>query len=204
MKSRRKFLTGVGVTAASLVVADSAHGFGRRSRCGGDAACGEPTDCNYRRRRCRFLCILCIEGCALYIHGQRYNARKEPYELCVWHWLDEDEKEPMWACELPWDSHVIVKSPTHKEGKCFIGHDFTVQGPNAEKVAKENQKAMKEGLDTVCEGISVYCCSRYGQRPQEDLCCKPWHACCITCGDQRVCVQSGSCVQCGGVCIPCQ
>jgi hypothetical protein len=200
MKTRRKFLTGVGVGAASLVLAESAHGFGRRSRGCGDPVCVEPTECNYRRRGQSFLCILCVKGCAVYIHGKRYNEGK--YELSVWHWLDYDETPPMWACELPWDSHCIVKSNlTDHAGQDFIGHDFTVLGPEDMEEKDREAKKMKKTIS--CSGVSVYCCSRYGQRPPEHPCCKPWYACCITCGDTIICVQSGSCVQCGNVCIPC-
>src|SRR4030081_1964397 len=108
MKSRRKFLTGVGAGAAALVLASPVQGHGRRSRA--TPVCAEPElESDLRGRGRWFPCILCVKECAVYIRGRRYN-KGDGYHIWVWHWSDPDEGD-MWACELPWDPHVIVKSP---------------------------------------------------------------------------------------------
>src|SRR5438309_7234725 len=107
MKSRRKFLTGVGAGAAALVLASPAEGHGRRSRA--TPVCAEPElESDLRGRGRWFPCILCLKGCSVYIRGQRYNEGEHPID--VWHWVVFDEKDRMWACELPWNAHTIVKS----------------------------------------------------------------------------------------------
>ena len=199
MKSRRKFLTGVGAGAAALVLASPAEGHGRRSRA--TPVCAEPElESDLRGRGRWFPCILCLHGCDVYIRGRRYKPEENPIPIPVWHWVDHDEKEPMWACELPWNAHTIVKSALKMGRKLFTGHDFTVTAPGRNEMEASEEKMRAAGKSCPLT-VRVTCCSNYGDISQD--CCEPSRACCIVCGGEAVCVPKGSCVQCGNVCIPC-